>query len=122
MDEQTHGEHRPDIAQPPSGLAQTQSRVVGQVASRPRLNLSVEYVLFFVLGGVSLSVIVALVWGAKAGGLVLSLMLMIATVARLIAPEPNPRGLRVRSRLVDVATLGGITILLLFLDQTVPNL
>nr|WP_276509521.1 DUF3017 domain-containing protein [Nocardioides marinisabuli] len=57
----------------------------------------------------------------RLGVSVLAGALMAAAAARLVLPARDAGMLAVRHRLVDVALLGGVGGLLLFLARTIPN-
>lgn len=88
----------------------------------PKVPVRRETAMWLVCAGVVLVVAVALVLGAREGGLALAVLLLAGSVARAVIPGPGPIGITVRSRGVDVAMFASLGLMIGILAQTAPNI
>jgi hypothetical protein len=89
-------------------------------AQRARRSLPREWPITLILLGVAVSLLVVALNHFRRGTVLLALFVLLAAALRLVLPAREAGLLAVRSRLIDVLTLGGLGAGLLFFALIVP--
>jgi len=92
-------------------------RAIGRASLAAGRNAS----LWWVLAGLAVVLVVAMVAGTRAGAWTLAGALAAAAVARGALPSPGPVALSVRSKPIDMTMLAGFAVALGALAQLLPS-
>lgn len=79
-----------------------------------------DYAMWVVLVVLVLIMGATVGWGVRVGAWLLFALLFTVGLVRIVAPEPGPKGLAVRGRAFDVATVWSLAVAVLYLGLTLP--